>query len=260
MCSSDLSIVIPVSVIGAPTTDWSYFVMAGSDDFNKYRQAGADHGGDWQLGGGEAGEIDPNVIDMIVPTGGDADLQDFLLDGYDTSSATLAEVLPVGTNEAFVADTVNPSATIAAVFDGSAVTDGSTITTATATASVDLTITVADTDTSVLSGLDRVEVFDGNVLVQQFSGLDGLTDTLTLTVTLDPGVRVLKVNVFDITGNFASVEFTITVESTFVASTTTTTTTSEEKDSDDGFLPIGIFPVALALLSASLIAIYRKRK
>lgn len=249
------SVVIPASVIGAPADSWKYYVMAGSDDFNAYRQAGADHGGDWQLGGGEAGEIDPNVADILVPSGGDATLQEFLLGSYDTAGATLAEILPVGVNEAFTADSVDPTATIAVAQAGTAVADGATLTTTGTSVDLDLTISIADTDTSILSGLDKVEVFDGNVLVQSFTGLDGLTDELTLTVTLEAGTHILKVNVFDNTGNFGSAEFTVTVESTAASSTSS----SKKKDSDDGFLPIALTPVLIALMSIAFVATYKRR-
>lgn len=247
--SNQASIVIPVSQLGTPQNDWKFYVMAGSDDFNSYRAAGAAHGGDWQLGGGIEGEIDPNVVDMLVPTGASADLQDFLLSRYDVPSSTLAQVLAVGKTETFVADTVAPTASVNVKYDGATVANDSTITLTTGTtADVTVSVTLTDGATSVLSGLKSASLYDGNVLVATVD-LSGLTATHDFTASLDVGTHKLTLNVYDTTGNVRTVTFTVTVKGT----------TPSSSSSNPSPLPVGFMPVLLALSAVAALT-FRRRK
>ncbi len=228
--SNQASIVIPVDQLGGqPTENWSYYVMAGSDDFNKFRAAGSAHGGDWQLGGGIDGETDPNVIDMLVPAGSPEDLQDFLLDQYDVASNTLATVLPVGPNQVFVNDTTAPNVDIFVENGaGAPLTTGAPVTLpeGNTTYFVNVTVYASDPEDAVLAGLDKIQLFDGNILIKEEDLNGEIEYPLVATIDLDVGVHILKALAFDTTGNFASVTFNVTVVEAPTSTTTTTTTTT----------------------------------
>ncbi|RMG35104.1 MAG: hypothetical protein D6732_09735 [Methanobacteriota archaeon] len=264
--SNEASIVIPVDQLGGqPQDTWKYYVMAGSDDFNKFRAAGSAHGGDWQLGGGIDGETDPNVIDMLVPAGSPDNLQDFLLDQYDVASNTLATVLPVGPNEEFVVDTTNPDVEINVRDDtGALLTNGTTITLTedSTSTSLNLTVSASDADDAVLAGLDKVQLFDGNILLKEVDLNGEINYTFSISESFDAGTHNFKAIAFDTTGNFYSIVFTVTIEE--AASPTTTTSSSSTPSSSEtgggGFLPLDIAPVFAALAIVALIPTLKKKK
>jgi hypothetical protein len=196
---------------GAATSSWSYVAMIGNGDYNQFRLYNAEVS-EWNFGGGADGEYDPNYIDLLVPAGGNSTwVQEYITNGYDISSQTLATVLAVGPGISYVDDATKPTVTISSPADGSSynITSGTTY---------DVTVkwTTSDPDDSTFSGLAKLELFVDGVLEPSVS----LGDT-EATLSLEAGSHTIRINSYDNTGNFGSAEITVTI----TGQETTTTTT-----------------------------------
>lgn len=91
-----VSIVVPKSIIGTPEPGWGFqvFVM-GQEGFpsqgNLRVREVVELAAEWRFGGGDNGLVDPNVIDMLAPSG-DARTQETILGAYSVEARKLAEV------------------------------------------------------------------------------------------------------------------------------------------------------------------------
>ena len=91
-----VSIVVPKSIIGTPEPGWGFqvFVM-GQEGFpsqgNLRVREVVELAAEWRFGGGDNGLVDPNVIDMLAPSG-DARTQETILGAYSVGARKQAEV------------------------------------------------------------------------------------------------------------------------------------------------------------------------
>lgn len=189
---------VPETLFGeVATADWSYYLMSSSADFNDFRNHMAENG-EWNFGGGDDGDADPNFCDTIVPAGGDsAAVQNTIASGYDTATSTRATLLASGPGITFVGDTTDPVVAITAPVDGAnySWTEGDSYT-------IDLTWTAEDPADATFSGLADVNVYVNGVLVV------GATEGAA-TITLDVGANVIRVVAEDKSGNTALAEITV---------------------------------------------------
>ncbi len=255
------SIVIPTKMLGGqPNNTWKYYLFSGSDDFNKFRSAGAKWGADWQLGGGVDGPIDPNVVDMLVPVGSPATLQNDTLSRYDLANSKVASVLPVGSGEKFIKDTTAPKFLSFNVTNaGKLVTNGASFEVATSTSTVDFRVDALlhDDAQGSLSGLAKVELFDGNLLLGT-QKVVGYHVFVNFNISLGVGTHDLKANLFDASGNFVSQTFKVVI--TAKATPTSTPTSATSSSSGGGFIPVDIVPVLGAFVVIGLVITLKKKK
>jgi hypothetical protein len=228
---------VPESYFGMVANEsWAYYAMVGSADFNNFRGHNADNG-EWAFGGGDDGAYDPNVCDILVPTGADADVQDFILNSYDVSAAQMAVLLAVGPGLSFVEDETDPTVTISApAATSTADADGA--------ASVDVTVTfaVADPDDATFSGLARVEV-----LVDGIPQAGVTLSTTSVVLTLEENGNVtITVRATDASGNVGTASVVVTV--TGIPDDTTTT----EKNGIPGYSGFFIMLVSIGVVAALL--------
>jgi carbohydrate-binding DOMON domain-containing protein len=88
---------VPETEIGKPVKNWHYYVLVGSyDGFGQdfFRKV-APKPGEWVIGGGSGGNIDPRVMDILAPVNGPHS-QEKQLHSFDPVSGQLAELYPVG--------------------------------------------------------------------------------------------------------------------------------------------------------------------
>lgn len=67
-----VAVQVPLAAIGAPQRNWRYYVLVGGyDGFgpDQYRLV-MKAPGPWFFGGGDDGNADPNVVDLLAPGGG----------------------------------------------------------------------------------------------------------------------------------------------------------------------------------------------
>jgi len=89
-----VSISVPKSIIGQPEPGWGYQVFVlGQEGYpsegNLRVREVMEQAAEWRFGGGDNSVYDPNVIDMLVPTGR---TQEEILSAYDVSAKKLAVV------------------------------------------------------------------------------------------------------------------------------------------------------------------------
>ncbi len=125
----------------------------------------------------------------------------------------------------------------------------------------------ADAADATLSGLVEIKVFDGALLHQTLTVAGG-SYSGHVNITLEgAGDHVIKVQVFDATGNYAEDTITITVVSTITTTSetsetttptpTTTTTvedTGDEPSDDGGFLPVSMIAAMAAMIAVPIVA------
>ncbi len=217
-----ISFSVPASLIGSTAdTSWKYVVMVGSNDYTNYRQHNAAPEA-YVFGGGVDGDIDPNYVDILVPEGGNSTwLQEYITYGYDIPTSTRTTVMAVGPGISFVEDVTDPVAAFTAPADASEFTIVSGTT-------YDVTFdwTVSDPADATIAGLDYLEFFVDGVLQPSIS----LADSSTV-LSLSEGAHTIRINVYDLTGNYGSAIVTVTIhpqEVTTTTETTTTTTTTTE--------------------------------
>jgi hypothetical protein len=258
-----ISYVVPVTTLGGPpTNDWAYYVMVGSDDYNNYRAAGPT-AGDWQLGGGVAGDTDPNVIDMFVPAGSPEGLQDLLLSKYNLETGQLATVLPVGPNQVFVEDNISPEITLLVEkSDGTTIVNGSTINITTDDIVLSLDISATDELTNPISAIDRIEIFSGPLLITTFSSINANEFKTVYNLTLTQGTYNLRVNVFDAFENFESIVFIVTIVGPEKSTTTTPTTPTDDtsEETSPGFLSFNPIYLLFGIVAATFLVIFKRKK
>ncbi|MHA1226949.1 MAG: glucodextranase DOMON-like domain-containing protein [Candidatus Hodarchaeales archaeon] len=237
-----ISFSVPTYLTGGVADDtWKYVVMVGSNDFTNFRQHKSATE-QWAFGGGNDGDVDPNFVDILVPEGGNSTwLQEYIANSYDVTTQTRATVMAVGPGITFVEDTTDPTVSITSPSDGATfnITSGTTY-------SLTVSWTVSDPDDATLSGLDRLEFFVDTVLQPDIT-----IDNTSATLTLEPGTHTIRINVYDLTGNFASATITVTV---YGVETTTTTTTTTPTTSP-GFDFFGL----LAMLGLAVMLTRRKK-
>jgi carbohydrate-binding DOMON domain-containing protein len=64
-----IRLTVPRSAVGTPSRRWQYYVLVGGYDAfgpDEYRPVTA-QGGRWVFGGGDDGNADPNVLDLLAP-------------------------------------------------------------------------------------------------------------------------------------------------------------------------------------------------
>ena len=225
-----ITITAPLSLIGTPTEDWAYVVIVGSQDFSQFREVLAENG-QWKFGGGDDGPYDPNVIDMLVPSGAD---QNEILTSYDVATQTRAKIPGVGPKVSFIGDTEAPVVTIKSPTEGQEFKAGDD-----GVATINVNFTATDNQQ-----VDHIDVFLDNVLV--YDDLPGNTTSVQLKV--EPGTHTIVINAYDgkneETANFGTAKVTITV-------------VSKEKG---GFLSFDYTSAFLAIAVISPIFLLRKRK
>ena len=244
-----INITVPVNMIGTPSSDWAYVVMAGSGDFNHYRAHNAE-AGEWNFGGGDDSEIDPNVVDMLVPRGGnETATQFFLLNNYDVATQRRATVYAVGEGITFQEDTTAPTVTILSPQANQKfnVTDGSV--------TIPVSLDLSDPQQGTLAGLSKVQIFDGTILVTELT-VNGLSKHVELNITLnditESGNHTIKVLVFDVTGNSGNAEVVVELNVP-TSSSTSSQTTNTPSETGGGFLPAPWVSILMTLVAIPVI-------
>ncbi|WP_455280978.1 glucodextranase DOMON-like domain-containing protein [[Eubacterium] cellulosolvens] len=187
---------------GSATSSWSYYVMMGNGDYNMFRDHKA-AAGEWNFGGGDDGDSDPNYVDLLVPAGGDSEaVQDFITNSYDVATQTRAEILRVGPGISFIPDTTAPTLTITSPANESVYQlEG-----AETSKEVYIQWTVSDPTDATFSGMDKLELFVNGVIQTSVE----LGDT-SFTVDLEAGNTTITINAYDIAGNVRSVKLILIV-------------------------------------------------
>jgi hypothetical protein len=189
----------PLSVVGTPASNWAYIVVVGSQDYSAFREFFVAPQ-EWKFGGGDDSAYDPNVVDMLVPEGIN---QDDILDAYSVADQSYCVLPAVGPGIGFEADTTNPTITITAPENNSVFSlSGETY---------DLTVEwdVIDPDQGTNAGIDRVEIYVDGVFTKEV-----LSNETSAVLELEKGTHTIRLNAYDLTGNFASASITVEIKDT----------------------------------------------
>jgi len=184
---------IPMDAIGQPTLDWAYTIVVGSQDYQKFRQFNS-QGSEWQFGGGDDSEWDPNLVDCILPEGMD---QEEVLTSYSVADQEYAIIPAVGPGIGFNVDEESPLVNITSPSEGAEFRLEKGETTTTVTLEWNATDNV---------GIDHTDIFVGGVFIEEVNGT-----ITTYDLVLDEGTHILKLNVYDASENFVQVSVTVVV-------------------------------------------------
>lgn len=192
---------------GPATSSWSYYAMMGNGDYNQFRDHKA-AAGEWNFGGGDDGDSDPNYVDLLVPAGGNSTfVQEFITNSYDVATQRRVTILRVGPGISFIPDTSAPTLKIISPPDGSVYQLSGTET----SKEVFIQWTVSDPTDSTFSGLEKLELFVDGVIQTAVE----LGDVF-FTVELDVGNHTITINAYDIAGNVRSVSLNLIVNSVVI--------------------------------------------
>ncbi len=205
LLNNRITIKAPLGLIGTPTEDWAYVVLVGSQDFQAFRERFQKEQL-WKLGGGDDGEYDPNVIDMLVPEGVD---QDEILSNWDFATQRQAKMIGVGPNVNYQADSIAPVVSITSPANNAEIKYDS---------NGELTVNVVFTATDNVN-VDHYNLFVGNILKINNEPLVSGENSVSVTIKsseITGNSVIIKINVYDNVNeeiaNFGTSQITLVVK------------------------------------------------
>ncbi|MHA2363025.1 MAG: glucodextranase DOMON-like domain-containing protein [Candidatus Hodarchaeales archaeon] len=196
--SKTISAMVSYEIIGRPSKNWSYAVIVGSKDYSWFRSINLDPA-IWTGGGGEDHGWDPNVYDMLVPTGSD---QKTLLNTYDASLEQYATILMVDINDGIdiePVDNISPEIDLLNPDNGSIISS-----------STSLLFDIYDLESDINQVLYHWDESTNETLVSPYN---------IVSIPSEDGQHILYIYVEDTKGNWKVELFFFYVDSAFPAIT-----------------------------------------